>query len=396
MQIKGHEQIIRDEEHQIEIINGDIYKLKQDGAKLKKEIADLKSSKICSQCGQAINKPEHIEHVNKTVKEKESEMYGVANKINIKDTVDKHEHQIVINAQKEEIVKLQKSIKDSALEMEKVLKEIGELTNDKNDVEKRKELQIELDQIPMKIQNEELKIDILQKKIDNHDNSLLQIEENKKVEKGISAARLRLSELETEEQDLKEDVFIRKTNIGEKQIKIKNNELLIAEFKIQEYRDLVLTMYKKCVHRDGIPRQILVNYIIPKINLTLENILSVAPFKVWLDVDDLRPKLAYNNRPTAIIDCISASGKERTFSSVVLKFALNQINVKSKPTIFLLDEVMGKLDLEGSVEEFIEILQLIKNSMKKVLVIEQVHEINPDYLINVKLTEDDISTLSIE
>ena len=97
-----------------------------------------------------------------------------------------------------------------------------------------------------------------------------------------------------------------------------------------------MNLYKKCVHRDGIPRQILSNYIIPKINLTLDNILSVAPFKVWLDQDDLRPKLVYNNRPTAIIDCISASGKERTFAAIVLKFALNQVNVKSKPQFFLL------------------------------------------------------------
>ena len=118
-----------------------------------------------------------------------------------------------------------------------------------------------------------------------------------------------------------------------------------------------MNLYKKCVHRDGIPKQILANYILPKINLTLENILSVAPFKVWLDSDDLRPKLAYNNRPAAVIDCISASGKERTFASVVLKFALNQINVEAKPMMFLLDEVMGKLDLEGSVEEFVEILR---------------------------------------
>jgi hypothetical protein len=323
-------------------------------------------------------------------------MFGIANKINIKETVDKHEHQIIIDAQRKEIEGVQQSIEESSLLMEDVLKEIGDLTNDKNDVEKRKELQTELDQIPLKIQNEELKIEMLQQKIDNHDNSLLQIEENFKIEKGIAAAKIKLSTLEIEEQEHKEDVFIRKTAIGEKSARIKANNELITAFKEQEYRDSILALYKKCVHRDGIPRQILANYIIPKINLTLENILSVAPFKVWLDMDDLRPKLAYNNRPTAIIDCISASGKERTFSSVVLKFALNQINVKAKPTIFLLDEVMGKLDLEGSVEEFIEILQMIKANMRKVLVIEQVHEINPDYLINVQLTEDDISTLSIE
>ena len=192
-----------------------------------------------------------------------------------------------------------------------------------------------------------------------------------------------------------EDVFIRKTSIGEKQTTIKNNETLITDFKAQEYRDSVMGLYKKCVHRDGIPRQMLSSYIIPKINHTLERILSVATFKVWLDPDDLRPKLAYNNRPDSIIDCIGASGKERTFSSVVLKFALNQINVKAKPSIFLLDEVMGKLD-ENSVDEFKEILQLIKTNMKKVLVIEHTHEINPDYLIQVQLDDDEISSLKIE
>jgi len=276
------------------------------------------------------------------------------------------------------------------------LKEIGELSNDKNDVEKRKELQSELDQIPIKIQNEELKISLFQQKIDNYNNSLLQIEENKKIEIGISAAKNRIKELEIEEQEHKENVFINKTLLGEKSLRIKVNNELMSAFKEQEYRDSIMNLYKKCVHRDGIPRQILVNYVVPKINLILEKILSVAQFKVWLDIDDLRLKLAYNSRPTAIIDCISASGKERTFSSVVLKFALNQINVKAKPMMFLLDEVMGKFDLEGSVEEFIEILHTIKNYMKKTLVIEHVHQINPDYLIHVELVDGDISILSIE
>ena len=394
LDIKSNEQDIRDAEHQLEIINGEILRLKEEGVKYKKEIAETKSSKVCSQCGQEINKPEHLEHIANVVKAKEKLMFEVADKITIK-TASKVQPQGIIDTKKKENEEILKKIEKASLEMEEILKEIGILTNDKNDVEKRKELQTELNQIPTKIQVEELQITMLQQKIDNHENSLKQIEENQKIEKGIAAAKLKITELETEEAGEKENVLIRKTSIGEKQIRIKNNELLITEFKIQEHRDMIMNLYKKCVHRDGIPRQMLANYIIPKINLTLQNILVVAPFKVWLDVDDLRPKLAYNDRPTAVIDCISASGKERTFSSVVLKFALNQINVKAKPTIFLLDEVMGKLD-ESSVEEFIEILQMIKKNMKKVLVIEHNHEINPDYLINVELNEDGISSVAIE
>ena len=394
LEIKGFEQEISNNEHLIEIINGDIFRLKEEGLKYKKEIAEIKNSKICNQCGQEINKPEHLEHIANTVKAKEVLMFEVAEKITSK-TASKVEPQGIIDGKKIEIDEIRKRIENDALAMEGVLKEIGDITNDKNDVEKRKEYQNELEQIPTKIQLEELKIAALQQKIDNYENSLKQIEENKKIEIGIVAAKDKLTLLEGEETDEKENIFIRKTSIGEKQNKIKNNELIIAEFKVQEYRDMVMGLYKKCVHRDGIPRQMLSNYIIPKINITLENILSVAQFKVWLDVDDLRPKLVYYSRPNAIIDCISASGKERTFGSVVIKFALNQINVKSKPTIFLLDEVMGKLD-ENSVEEFIQILQIIKESTKKVLVIEQRINIEPDYLISVNLDDSDISHLVIE
>jgi hypothetical protein len=395
LEIKTHEQTKTIEDHAIEIINGDVVRLKEKGANLKKEIVALKNSKICSQCGQVINKKEHQDHIANTVKLKENEMFPLADQINVKEHVDKVVHELNIMDEDKAIAKINEEIRVASLEMESVLNEIGTLTNEKNDVEKRKELQTELDQIPIKTQNEELKITLLQQKIDNHDNSLKQIVENQKIEKGIAAAKLKLTELEGEETEKREDILIKKGTVGEKQIKIKSNELLIVAFKAQEYQDTVMGLYKKCVHRDGIPRQMLANYILPKINITLQEILSVAPFKVWLDQEDLRPKLVYNNRPTAIVDCISASGKERTFSSVVMKFALNQINVKAKPTIFLLDEVMGKL-LNNSVEEFIEILQLIKAGMRKVLVIEPKEEINPDYLINVQLDEDGISSLTIE
>jgi DNA repair exonuclease SbcCD nuclease subunit len=394
LNIRTIEQEIREEEHKIEIINGEIFRLKQDGAKLRNKINELAKSKICPTCGQSLSS-EHRVHIDTEIVKIKNEMFDIADIIKQKEKDIDLTHQSSIVLKQKDIDIINESVVSSTLEMEEVLKEIGELSNDKNDVEKRRELQLELDQIPIKIQNEELKISLFQQKINNYNNSLLQIEENKKIEAGISAAKTKLKELEIEEQEHKENIFINKTLLGDKSLKIKANNELMVVYKEQEYRDSVINLYKKCVHRDGIPRQILVNYIVPKINLTLEKILSVAQFKVWLDLDDLRLKLAYNSRPTAIIDCFSASGKERTFSSIVLKFSLNQINVKAKPMMFLLDEVMGKFDLEGSVEEFIGILHSIKNYMKKTLVIEHIHEIDPDYLINVELIEGDISVLSI-
>jgi len=394
LDIKSHEQIIHNEEHEIEIINGDIFRLKNAGLACKNKIFELKNSKTCPTCGQLLS-ADHQVHINAEIETIENEMFDIGDKINDKETVDKLVHDTSISNEIATIDAIRLQIEKDSLAMEDILREIGELTNEKNDVEKRKELQNELDQIPLKISNEELIIGSLQTKINNYDNSIKLIEENKAIEIGIKAAKLRLEQLETEDSELKEDVYLRKTDIGGKQIKIKENEELLAEFEIQEYRDKVMELYKKCVHRDGIPRQMLSNYILPKINFTLERVLSSAPFKVWLDADDLRPKLVYNNRPTAIIDCISASGKERTFASVVLKFSLNQINIKAKPTIFLLDEVMGKLS-DDSIEEFVEILQIIKANMKKVLIVEQMHEVSPDYLLNVTLNDDGISSVILE
>jgi hypothetical protein len=48
-------------------------------------------------------------------------------------------------------------------------------------------------------------------------------------------------------------------------------------------------------------------------------------------------------------NAIESSGKERTFCALVLKIALRQINVKSRPNFIILDEIMGKLYENSSV-----------------------------------------------
>ena len=392
-EIKNIERNISDEQHKIEIINGEIFRLKENGKKLKDEVNELKESKICPTCGQKMTK-EHIEHISKLIEKRKKEIFDVVDMIESKEK-EKQLPQQKINDYENEIVNNKSKILTLTNEMEDILVEIGTLTNEKNDVEKRKTLQVELDNIPNKIENLDLKISIINQNIINHENSKLQISENQITDKKIEAGKNRLEVLEDEEKNELENILINKGLIAEKQNKIKANDTLIKEFQEQEYQDMILNLYKKCVHRDGIPKQMLSNYILPKINVTLQNILTTTQFKVWLDEDDFRPKLAYTSRPDAIIDCISASGKERTFAAIVLKFALNQINVKSKPQFFLLDEVMGKLS-EDSVEEFIEILQLIKNNMRRVLIIEHNAEVNPDYLINVTVDNNGISSLNLE
>lgn len=407
LKIKASEQNIRDEEHLIELINGEIYNLKKDGGKLKQDIIILQEdiikiqeSKDCPFCHRLMEE-EHQQHINDKVKEIENKikeletsMFDIAGKITNKESIDILVHRNNIIKENAIITDFNTNITKETALMISVLKSIGELQNQKNDVDKRKLLVNECNQIPLQINNENLNIKIYQQKIDSYNNSLLQIEENKKTELIIAKAKTRIKELEDELYINQQDVVTNKIKVNDIQNNIKIKSDLIIAFTEQEKQDEIIKLYESCVHRNGIPKQMLSNYIIPRINNILENMLSVSPFNVWLDETDLKPKLVFNDRPNAVIDCISSSGKERTFSSIVIKYALNQINVKSKPTIFLLDEVMGKLD-DDSVEEFKEILQLIKNSMKKVLIIEHKSEISPDYVITVSQDSDGISSLSI-
>jgi hypothetical protein len=391
--IKTIEGEINENQHQIEIINGDVFRLKNQGRECKEEIKRLKESKICPTCGQELT-AEHQKHLDENIKIVEVKMYGIADQIKAKENIDKPKYLKIIEEKKTKIVSIQNEITNNSLLFESMLKEIGTLENDKNDVDKYKTLKSEIEQIPLIIQNEQLKIDILNQKIISYNNSLIQIEENKKTEKIIEKIKSEIFVLEQSENIEKENIFKRKTFILNNENKINNNSQSIAAFKAQEYQDMIINLYKKCVHRDGIPRQMLINYIIPRINLNLDEILSASQFKIWLDIEDLRPKLVYKNIPTSIIDCISASGKERTFSSIAIKYALNQINVKSKPSIFILDEVTGKLT-EESLDEFNEILKQIKTKMKRILIIEHRANLDPDHMINVFLNENRISSLEI-
>ena len=101
------------------------------------------------------------------------------------------------------LLQINDEIINLGLEMEHVLKDIGVLTNERNDVERRKQLQVELDMIPTRIQNEELKIDVISQKIVRHENSLKQIEENKKTENTIVIAKEKVQRLVMEETELK-------------------------------------------------------------------------------------------------------------------------------------------------------------------------------------------------
>jgi DNA repair exonuclease SbcCD ATPase subunit/DNA repair exonuclease SbcCD nuclease subunit len=393
LKIKDIQRSQDNERHKIEVLNGDNFRLKKDIETKNGKIFTYQHSKTCPTCNRLLEENDMI-HIDTLINEIKNEITVIEDTINKNINVEIPKITLDIDKLKSEVIDVEKEIEKITLKMDDKLNEIGILTNQRNDVEKRKELVNKLNEIPTKKQNYELKIELLENKINLYNNSLLMIEENKKTEKLIDLAKQKIVLLENEEKEINQTIVNLKNEVENNKTKITQINKLIEDFREQEYRDNVISLYKKCVHRDGIPSYVLGSFIIPKINNIMSNILASTDFSVWIDVDDFRPKFKYYVRPDSIIDCIGASGKERTFSSLAIKFALNEMNVKSKPKLLLLDEITGKL-VNESVDEFIQFLNILKHRMKRVVIIEHNHELNPDHVINVTLNDNGISELTV-
>ncbi len=371
-------------------LNGEIELLKREGGALKKEIINLNDSQTCPTCGQA-KVAETIAKIKDTIKDKETLMYAIVDKIRAKEFEKPAIERKIVDAVND-INDVEKMIHGDALEFNNILEEIGKLTNDKLEVEKRERLVLEVVSYPLKKENIDLKITEQQNKLVRFRDQKLKIEENNK-------SKIKVTELTSNVDGINYQIDSTKNSIShmEAQIKAYKEQIQLKEDLITKYVDYerkeeVRKIYAESIHRDGLPTQILTDTLLPNINNVLSKLLESTDFDVYLDKEDLRLKFFYNDHPNAIIDCISASGMERTFAVYALKIALNQINSKSKSTLLTVDEVMGKLKGEY-VEKFVELLHLSKKFYKKVLIIEPTHEVNPDYVLLIEKNEKHISKL---
>jgi DNA repair exonuclease SbcCD ATPase subunit len=372
-------------------INGDIELLKKEGGAYKKEIQALEQSKTCTACGQTIEKDEHKEHIKKTVAEKEKLMFGVVDKIRAKE-LEKPALDKMIQDITADIADIEKMIQQDSLEISKALENIGSLTNYKMDVEKRERLKLSLTQYDLQQDNFRLKIEKHKDTLKRYNDQKINIEKNKEISAEIALFNQKINYASTEIDKVMFSISEMENSIKSHKHQILNIEKAIKDYLDFERKEQVRLLYGETIHRDGLPTQILTDKLLPKINNVLSKLLETADFDVYLDKDDLRLKFFYNNHSNAIIDCISASGMERTFAVYALKIALNQINSKSKSTLLTVDEVMGKLKGEY-VDKFVDLLHLSKKFYKKVLIIEPTHEVNPDYLLQIEKDSNHISKL---
>jgi DNA repair exonuclease SbcCD ATPase subunit len=410
-------------ESEIKILENDINNIKRNGKTIKIEIDKLEGTdgvKVCPTCLRKIDDDnEHIkkEIINRKqtlkelltdgkskqmkIKELEKQLYDLDN-VNIEDNDD---YQKVIKYKNESIIKITNTIK----EKEKIKEELNNNKEELNSklvglLDEQKELKIIKDKIDKKhkieidIKNKEIKIyeiskdlSILNDKKTKYYDNIDKLNKNIEIDNRVSDISDKIDNINIELNNVGENLSTIDKDLVLKDKVVKDLVDKIDKFKEQERLDMIHNLYMKTVHRDGIPTYLLKKSI-NVINNELSKLMTTLDFNLLFDSElNLKMKSKIDGRT---YNAIEGSGMERTFSSCALKMSLRKINNKSKPDFILFDEIMNKL-VGRSVDSFIEFLYEMKNHINKIIIIEHIHQMKYDYVIDVNKDEDGISSLNL-
>lgn len=378
--------------------------LEEDIDKLKDVISEIKDGNYNKELLQKqtemnnsideINKS--IDNINNIITEIENDDFTNATSLleNINKGLDikkKSEEKIIET--KSDIVNINNLIKEGIENKSKYSDDILVLEKEKEEVKSYEILMQENKELSLKIENIKLTIENAKTKIDRYYEQLKYIEENIEIDANIALLDNKISELKSEHEDEND-----RLNESIQEITLTNNTITDIEnriniFKEQVKKEELLKVYMSCVHRDGVPKMLILKSK-ELINKEISDLLCDCDFDVFFD-DELNLKLVADVSPGVEQNLLESSGKERSFGAISLKLALRKINHKSKPNFMFLDEIYGKLD-EESVNDFNELLMNAKKDIDKILIIEHHANINYDYLFNISKNSKGISSLSIE
>lgn len=313
----------------------------------------------------------------------------------LKENISKGEQLIKgIEKTKEDNLQVIKNIESELrnFNIENIENNIQTEENLRDKFELRKQKVSQKDNLLLSVENFVFKIKELQSEIDKYQEYKSKIEENKEIQisidvidEKISTIKDSIKELEKENNEIDKNVLLKETDIDNISVKIR-------KYLNQKRKEELLKEYQKCISRDGLPT-FLLKKSIHIINKELNELLTNVDFTLFFD-ENLVLRMSSDDRLDVSQNAIESSGMERTFCALALKIALRQINVKSKSTFIFMDEIMGKL-IDESVQQFLDFLEDLKSRVKKIIIIEHIHPINYDGLIEVSKSKDLISSLEL-
>jgi len=335
-----------------------------------------------------------IKNINKKVEEEKSKLtLEFCPTCNQKwQEVDKESVELKVNEFKEEIKEKENEIVLLEKEFEKIEDEVESLESINLQIESLKTL-VENNTNSLKDNNSNL--NDLKNKLKAVENNITSLKLNKNI------IKLRNS-LTDKEETLVENVDALKVVISETKQELTNVNKSITDLeesileynkkydKVKEKENLVnnLKIYKKAMHRTGIPLLILNNFI-PLINRELSIYLAdLFDFNVEFQLNDNNLEVSYYYESLNILskrDVERACGMEGTIINLAIRSALTKVSLLPKPSLLLLDEIFSMLDA-NHLDKMKELLLRLKEEFDNIIIISHLEELKdlPEYYIKLE------------
>ena len=201
--------------------------------------------------------------------------------------------------------------------------------------------------------------------------SILSSSERKEFEGKKLLLEAITEDLEARERELR-DLFV---DLGGKNEKLKQLTKEKSACKADLEKIRVFETVQQAFSKNGIPAMVLKAQL-PAINMELSKILgNVADFTVSLETDissNTMDVYLEDRQTRRLIE--TASGMEKTISSLALRIALNNLSSLSRPDILILDESFSALD-EENLTKVLPFLQVLKSYFKTILIISHLQQI---------------------
>lgn len=161
-----------------------------------------------------------------------------------------------------------------------------------------------------------------------------------------------------------------------------------------------LQLYKKGMHRTGIPSLILETYI-PEINSEINNqVNDLFDLNVNFELNDNKLEVYFYydeflNNGKGKRDISQGSGMEATIINLAIRAALTRISLLPKPSLLMLDEIFSTLDKEN-LQQIKPLLVRLKEQYYNIVVISHLDEIKdlPEHIIQLEKINGVTSILS--
>lgn len=361
---------------------------------------EISKGKSCPTCGNVEQKPDK-ELQNKCEEDIKRGKEALL-KINktIKEATDAVNHNVKYDKTKNQLDSLKNKLTESKNKIEELKKNL-ELSKKVNEIKEHNNLveskSKNLETTKKDILNLEKDLESIEKDILILENNKNNIEKNKEINSNIKlhedekkSLKLIINQLNDKISNIKSEIKIsenNKENLLEKIETIKEAEKSHSKYAI----------YLQAVHRDGIPARIIKKKL-PIINYKINSILkNLVDFKVELTIKsngDIKEFFYFNSLENDGLPMTMASGAQKFIGSVAIRDSLHFVSSLTKPSLCIIDEGFGALDDDLTIA-MQSVFFYLKDKYKNTWIITHKNEIK-DFVDNIIQVSKDRKMLTDE